>query len=90
MRGFRGGGQGVRTPLGKYKIKGSLSKTGPDPPPSQKKKNHKVTKPAMLAHNWHASEMPFKWCFAGGLMMARLKWYLDPLSPNQQNNDNLK
>ena len=25
----------------------------------------------MLGHHWHASEMPLKWCFAGGPMMTR-------------------
>ena len=86
MRGTRGGGgTGGSDPLGKYKNIGFLSKTGPDPP-----KNHKATKPAMLGHNVHASETTFKWRFAGGRMMARLKWYLDPLSPNQLNNNNLK
>ena len=29
-----------------------------------------------------ASETPFKWRFADGPMMARFKWYLDPLSPH--------
>ena len=32
----------------------------------------------MLGHHLHASEMPFKWCFSGWPMMARLWWYLDP------------
>ena len=27
--------------------------------------------------------MPFKWPFADGQMLARLLWYLDPLSPHQ-------
>ena len=34
-------------------------------------------------HHRHASETPFKWRFAGGPMMARLKWYLDPAYPHQ-------
>ena len=38
----------------------------------------------VLGHHRPASEMPFKWRFAGGPLMARLKWYFDPLSPNQQ------
>ena len=29
---------------------------------------------------WRKGIMPFKWRFAGGPMMAHLKWYLDPLS----------
>ena len=39
----------------------------------------------MLGHHRHASETPFKWRFAGGSLMARLSWYLDPLSPHQKN-----
>ena len=27
--------------------------------------------------------MPFKWRFAGGPMLARILWYLDPLSSQQ-------
>ena len=26
----------------------------------------------------------FKWCFAGGPMMARLLWYFDPSSPHEK------
>ena len=37
----------------------------------------------MLGHHLLASKMPFKWRFAGGAMMARFKWYLDPLAPHQ-------
>ena len=33
----------------------------------------------MLVHHRHASKTTFKWRFAGGPMMARFKWYLDPL-----------
>ena len=52
-----------------------LSNAGPDP-----LKNHKDTKQhSMLGYHQHASEIPIKWRFAGGPMMARLKWYLDPL-----------
>ena len=59
---------------------GFLINTSPDP-----LKNHKATKPAsMLGQHRHASETP-KWCFAGGPMMARLYWYLDPSSPYQLN-----
>ena len=29
----------------------------------------------MLGQHQHASETPFKWRFASGPMMARLKWY---------------
>ena len=62
------GGQGVRTPLKNHKNIGFLSSTGPDP-----LKNHKATKPAFnVGSLWHQSarETPFKWRFAGGLMMA--------------------
>ena len=67
-RGEGGGGQGVRTPLQEnYKNIGFLSNTGPDP--------LKITKlpiqHSMLGHNRPASETPFKWCFAGGPLMAR-------------------
>ena len=45
--------------------------------------NHKATKSdSMLGHHLLASETP-KWRFTGGLMMARLKWYLDPPFPHQ-------
>ena len=36
-----------------------------------------------LGHYQHASETPYKWHFAGGPMMARLKCYLDPPTPYQ-------
>ena len=41
MRGSRGGGQGVRSPLKNHKNIGFISNTGPEP-----LKNHKATKPA--------------------------------------------
>ena len=66
-------------PLKKHKNKRVLSNTGLD-----SLKNHKAIKPAFdVDHHRHASETPFKWRFAGGLMMARLYWYLDPPSPHQ-------
>ena len=53
-------------PLKNHKNIGLLSNTGPDP--------LKITKlpsqHSLLGHNRHAREMPFKWHFAGGLMMA--------------------
>ena len=54
-------------PLKNRKI-GFLSTTGPDPlkttkPPSQH---------SMLGHHRHVRETPFKWCFTGVPMMARL------------------
>ena len=60
---------------------------GPDPPPLKNHKNIgflrntgldplKITKlpshHSMFGHHRHASETPFKWCFAGGPMMARI------------------
>ena len=39
---------------------------------------------SMPGHHWHASETPFKWCFAVGPMMARLQWHLDPLRKKQK------
>ena len=36
----------------------------------------------MLGHYQPASEMPFKWHFAGRTMVALFKWYLDPFSPH--------
>ena len=33
----------------------------------------------MLGHHRITSETPFKWRFAGGPMMVRFLWYLDPL-----------
>ena len=46
-------------------------------------KNHEVTKPALnvgppLVRQRYA--ISFKWCFAGGQMLARLCWYLDRIS----------
>ena len=61
------GGQGIRTHLENHKTIGFLSNTGLGP--------LKITKlPSqhyMLGHLWHASEMPFKWRFAGVSIMAR-------------------
>ena len=37
----------------------------------------------MLGHHRPASEMPFKWRFAGRLMMAHFICYSYPLSPHQ-------
>ena len=44
----------------------------------------------MSSHYRPASETPFKWRFAGGPMMARLQWYLDPSSPHQPKNQKQK
>ena len=75
---------------------------GPDPPKDHKNIRFlsntgldplKITKlpsqHSMLDHHQHTSETPFKWRFAGGLMMARLYWYLDPPSPHQQKKINV-
>ena len=35
----------------------------------------------MLAKHRHASETPFKWRFAGGLMMDRLQWFFGAFLP---------
>ena len=66
------GGTGGPDPLKITKI-GFLNNTDPDP-----LKNHKATctKPEF---NVGPS---FKWRFAGGPMMTRLAWYLDPSSPS--------
>ena len=59
---------------------------GSGPPPLKNHKNigfHSNTGPSqhsMLGHHRHASEMPFKWRFAGG---AHILWYLDPLSSHK-------
>ena len=37
---------------------------------------------SMLGNYRQANETPFKWYFAGGPMMARLYWHLDPPSPH--------
>ena len=67
------------SPLKNHKNIEFLSNTGPDP-----LKNHKApNQHSMLVHHRPASETPFKWCFAGGSMMARLQWYLDPSYPHQ-------
>ena len=66
--GGGGGGQGVLTSLENHINKEFLSNTGPDP--------LKITKlpsqHSILDHLQPASETPFKWRFAGELMMAHL------------------
>ena len=70
MPGSRGGrwGMGSRPPLKNYKKLGFLAILVGI--------SCKITKLpsqySMLGHHWHASERPFKWLFAGGLMMAHL------------------
>ena len=70
----------------------------PPPPPRENYKNigfHnntdsdslKITKlpiqHSMLGNHRPANETPFKWRFAGGPLMVRLWWYLDPSSPHK-------
>ena len=80
-----GGGRGSGPPLKNHKNIGLLSYSGPDP--------LKITKlpsqHSMLGHHQHASEIPFKWCFAGGPMLARLYWYLDPPTPQLKKKKNV-
>ena len=67
------GGVGVRTPPpGKSQNLGFLSNTGPD----HLKNPELLSQPSILGHYLHASKTPFKWRFAGGSMMAHLKWHL--------------
>ena len=85
MCGSRGCRTGVRTPLRNKRNIGFLNNTGPDP--------LKITKlpsqHSIFGHHRPASEMPFKWRFAGGSMVARLLWYLDPLSHHQLKNSQI-
>ena len=66
-------------PLKNHKNIGFLSNTGPDPLKITKLQSQFST----LGHHRHASKTPFKWRFAGGMMIASLKWYVDPSSPHQ-------
>ena len=64
------GDRGSGPPAEKSQNIGYSSNTGPDP-----LKIHKATKPAFnvfLSNHRHVSVTPFKWCFAGGPMMALL------------------
>ena len=82
MCGSRGGGGGTGGPdhpLKNPKNIGFLSSTGLDPLEFTKLPSQH----SMLGHYQHTSETPFKWRFAGGQIMARLKWCLDPPSPHQ-------
>ena len=84
-------------------MRGSRGGQGGLPPPPENHKNivflaiqvripWQITKHSMLGHHRHASKMPFKWHFAGGPMLARLKVYLDPpsLPPLIQNKQQQK
>ena len=63
---------------------GFLSIAGPDP--LKITRLHVPSQHSMFGHHGPASETSFKWRFAGEPMMACLKWYLDPLSPHQLKN----
>ena len=71
MGGTRGEDRGPdpTRPVMNHKFIGFLGNTGPE-----LLINHKATnipsQNSMLCHHRHASEMPFKWRFAGGSMMA--------------------
>ena len=86
MRGSRGG-QGFRTPTTTLKNKKNIglpSNIGQDPVRITKLPSQH----SMFGHHRHASETPFKWRFADGPMVARLKWYLNP--PHQLNKNDVK
>ena len=73
--------QGVRTPKKSQNL-GFHRNTGPD----LLKSTRLPSQHSMLGHHRHASETPFKWRFAGGPMLARILWYLDPLSSQNLKN----
>ena len=79
-----GAGQGVRPPppgkSQKYRVSEQYLSGSPE------KITKLPTQHSMLGHHRHASETPYKWRFAGGPMMSRLQWYLDPTSPRQLKN----
>ena len=66
MSGSRGG-QGSDPPLENHKNIVLFSNTVPDPLKIAKLPSQL----SILGHNRQASEMPFKWRFAGGPKMAR-------------------
>ena len=45
---------------------------------------------SLLSHRPHANETPFKWRFAGGPMMARLKWIFGASLPLSTENKQTK
>ena len=70
VRIHRGAGDPDPPPLKNHKNIQFVSKTGPDLLPSQH---------SMLLGNYRpARNTPFKWRLAGGPMMARLLWLLNP------------
>ena len=81
MSGSRGGGDwgswvSLPSPLESHKAEGFLINTGPDP--IGKSQSYQAS-----LQGWPTSERVLKWCFAGGLMMARYWCSLYPLSPHQ-------
>ena len=68
--GIKRGAWGPDPPGKSPKNIGFLSNTGPDP-----LKNHKATEPA-FNFGPISTRQQIKWRFAGGQMMAGLKWYL--------------
>ena len=80
MGGSRGE-TGGPDPLKNHKNIGFHSNTGPYP-----LKKYKATiqsQHSIMGHHRHVSDTPFKLRFAGGPMLARILWYLDPLSSHQ-------
>ena len=75
MRGFRGGGLGVRSPPENHKNIGYLKITGPDP--------LKITKlpsqHSMLGYHWHADDGPHKVVFGSRPSSTKNENTLDPL-----------
>ena len=59
---------GGPSPLKSHKTIGFLSNTGLHP----LKITNLSSQQSMLGHHGHGSKTPFKWCSAGGPMMARL------------------
>ena len=81
--GGGGGEEWVRTPppLKNHKNIGFLSNTDPDP-----LKNHKATKPEFNVGSLSACQRnAILMAFAGGPVMARIAWYLDPPAPSSLN-----
>ena len=75
QRGDRGSG----SPMKNHKNIGFLSNIGPDPLKIRKLPSQH----SMSGHYQSSSEMPFKWHFAGGPMMVRKYWHLDPPFPQK-------
>ena len=72
MGGSRGGDRGSGPPEKKI---GFPSNSGLNP----LKITRLASQHSMVGHYRHASETPFQWRFAGGPMMAHVKWHFGPL-----------